>query len=71
MVIGDAVRARIEEITHEIATRGVKPAIADHLFKKHVGATATTMDTVEWNEATYVALGKVLADMRSIPAARK
>ena len=69
--IGDAVRARVEEIKTEIAVRGVKQAIADHLFKKHVGATAATMDTMEWNETTYVALGKVLTDIRTIPAAPK
>lgn len=65
----ESVRARLEEIAKETDARGVKPAIRDHLMKKHVGTT--DMSTMPHDDETWAKLGRVLQEIRSIPAAKK
>ena len=66
---GQTVAMRLKEINEEVEKRGIKSAIVDHLMKKHVGTT--DMGTMPHDGETFAKLGRVLTEIKGIPAAKK
>ena len=67
--VGATVAVRLKEIQTEADVRGVKKAIVEHLFKKHLGTA--DLSTLPHDEETWAKLGRVLTEVRGIPGAKK
>lgn len=66
-----AVKIRLSEIEAIAKDRVVKPAVVEHLYQKHLGTTKPA--DLTWNVETWVKLGRVLSELRTIqpPPAKK